>query len=1633
MPASFVHLRLHTEYSLVDGLIQIKSLVKEVAAAGMAAVAVTDMSNLFALIKFYKAAIGAGIKPIIGVDAWSQRGEEPPTRFTLLCQNLAGYRNLTRLVSRSYLDGQQRGLPIIQYAWLKDSTDGLIALSGGRDGEIGQALLNDRLEQAETWLADWQTLFPQRFYLEAQRTGRPQEEEHLEAVVALAEATETPVVATNEVCFLRREDFEAHEARVCIHDGATLDDPRRSHRYSDQQYLRTPAEMMELFADLPEALANSVEIARRCNLQLDLGKNVLPDFPVPNGIDANTYFSDQARAGLERRLQRLFDPVAPDFIERRQPYDERLARELGVIIQMGFPGYFLIVADFIQWARDHGVPVGPGRGSGAGSLVAYALGITDLDPLAYDLLFERFLNPERVSMPDFDIDFCMEGRDRVIDYVAERYGRDRVSQIATHGSMAAKAVVRDVGRVLAHPYGFVDRIAKLIPFEIGITLDKAIEQEPELRRLYEQTEDVRTLIDLARKLEGLARNVGKHAGGVVIAPSCLTDYAPLYREQDDSSLITQFDKDDVEAAGLVKFDFLGLRTLTIIDWALQTVNQQRQAVGEAPLDISTIPLADPPTFALLKRYQTTAIFQLESSGMKDLIRRLQPDCFEDIIALVALFRPGPLQSGMVDDFIDRKQGRARIEYPHPSLAAILKPTYGIILYQEQVMQIAQVLAGYSLGGADLLRRAMGKKDAEKMAKERDGFVKGAVARQADAETASYIFDLIDKFAGYGFNKCVHGNTVIMEAHTGQETTVGELFKNRREFSIHALDDAGKLQTRPVSDIVWNGQKPVFELTTALGKRITTTANHPFRTLDGWVFLENLRIGDRIATPRKIQVATKKFWPQHELITLAGLLSEGNTCHPTCLYFYGNEPLLVNDFATAAAKFPNSVARVYSRSNNRLEVCVSTGQDRRFRAGQVPWNAHSATCNAAILTVESETCPIRSGAFEWAQKLDLLRRKATEKLIPSPVFELCDADLELFLGRLWAGDGFIATEKRVTLPPFYATSSLKLADGVQSLLLRLGIVSRIELKQFKYRDRLRPGFVVRLLGESMLERFFERITPHIVGREAQIETLRRYLASVQPDMTSKDTIPAEVRTWVAAERTRLGLTWKELQQGSGVSIKEFMGQGSARKRGFRRTTIGRLARFLGSQHLTDLADSDIFWDCVVSIVPKGIADTYDLTVEEDHNFIANGVVVHNSHSAAYALVSYQTTWLKTHYPAAFMAAVLSSDMDKTDKVVVFIEECRQMKLTIGPPAINLSEYRFTVGNSGEVRYGLGAIKGAGEAVIKGLLEERRRGGPFNDLFELCRRVDLRKLNRRVLESLIRSGTLDALGPNRATLMVQLPDALQMADQHSRNDAAGQNDLFGLAAAAAEKTPAQPLLIAKTPDWSEEERLRGEKETLGIYLSGHPISCVADELAAFHVTRLSDLTGNGNGALRRGNDRAVLIAGLVISVRTRNANRGGRMAFVTLDDNSGRIEIRLYPEIYERHRLIIVEDAILVAQGQLGWDEFNQTTRLNVERVLDLDGARAEYAHRLLLWVDAQQCAAGILRQLAVALAEYRTDGRCPVWVEYRGGGARVELAFGSPWRVRPGEALLKRLRELAGPDRVRLLYDSPPITDRNRPA
>ncbi|MGB5079962.1 MAG: DNA polymerase III subunit alpha, partial [Burkholderiales bacterium] len=744
---AFVHLRLHSEFSITDGIVRIDEAVARAAADGMPALAITDLANVFGMVKFYKAARAAGVKPVIGCDLWitNESERDKPHRLLLFAQSRAGYLRLSRLLTRAWLENQHHGRAELRKAWFAEGTEGLIALSGAMQGEVGAALLHDPARAGQL-AREWAGLFPGRYYLELQRAGAPQTENFIEASIALAGACSLPVVATHPVQFLRPGDFTAHEARVCIAEGYVLGDRRRPRLFTEKNYFLSQAEMAELFADLPEALANSVEIARRCNLSLELGKSRLPKFPTPEGVSLEDHLVEAASQGLARRLGALYpDPGLRAKQEAR--YRQRLEVEAKTIVQMGFAGYFLIVADFINWARSNGVPVGPGRGSGAGSLVAYSLGITDLDPLRYDLLFERFLNPERVSMPDFDIDFCERGRDRVIEYVRQKYGAESVSQIATFGTMAARAVVRDVGRVMEWSYTRTDELAKLIPFQPGkrITLKDAREMEPRLAEREKNEEETRELLALAEQLEGLARNVGMHAGGVLIAPGKLTDFCPLYAAQGTESTISQFDMKDVERIGLVKFDFLGLTTLTVLDWAVQSI----RAMGEPEFALDRIPLDDPRAYAVFSNANTTAIFQFESRGMRDLVKRARPDRFEDIIALVALYRPGPME--LIPEFVERKNGK-RVEYLDARLEPILKPTYGIMVYQEQVMQIAQVLGGYSLGGADLLRRAMGKKLPEEMAKQRDIFVAGAEKNGVQRGRATQLFDLMEKFAGYGFNK-----------------------------------------------------------------------------------------------------------------------------------------------------------------------------------------------------------------------------------------------------------------------------------------------------------------------------------------------------------------------------------------------------------------------------------------------------------------------------------------------------------------------------------------------------------------------------------------------------------------------------------------------------------------------------------------------------------------------------------------------------------------------------------------------------------------------------------------------------------------------------------------------------------------
>lgn len=1152
MCSEFTHLNIHSEFSLRDSVVRIPALISQVKANGMSAVALTDHMNLFAMVKFYRAAVAAGIKPIIGAELVMQcPGISQTSSVIVLCQNNAGYKQLSCLLTYAYRQGQEEyGTPCVPWSVFLDYCDDLMVLSGAQAGDIGQALLAGRSDHAATHLARWQAAVGDRFYLELRRCGQARENDYLPAAVGLAQKYGVPLVATQATRFLHRDDFFAHEARVCISAGWVLDDAQRPRLYSDQQYLTTPEHMQHLFADIPEAIHNANEIVKRCNVVFSFGDNYLPQFPVPAGQTVNDYFMAEARVGLQKQISPLNLNEEDKLI-----YNNRLDRELSVIVEMGFPGYFLIVADFIAWSKNNGVPVGPGRGSGAGSLVAYALGITALDPIEHELLFERFLNPERVSLPDFDIDFCMAGRDRVIDYVANRYGHDSVSQIITYGTMAARAVVRDVGRVLSLPYGLVDKIAKLVPFEIGMTLTKALAQEEMLQQRYEQEDEVRSLLDLAQQLEGLTRNAGRHAGGVVIAPSQLTDFTPLYCEAGGQHMMTQFDKDDVETIGLVKFDFLGLRTLTIIQWAVDKANVRRQTKGEPLLDIAHIPTDDSQVFDLLKRCEAIAIFQLESRGMRDLIRRLQPDCFDEIVALVALFRPGPLQSGMVDDFIDRKHGRQAVHYLHPKLMAILKPTYGVILYQEQVMQIAQVLSGYTLGGADLLRRAMGKKKPAEMAKQRGIFIQGAVDNQIAESVAAEIFDVIEKFAGYGFNK--------------------------------------------------------------------------------------------------------------------------------------------------------------------------------------------------------------------------------------------------------------------------------------------------------------------------------------------------------------------------------------------------------------------------------------------------------------------------SHSAAYALLSYQTAWLKTHYPAEFMASVLSSDMDNTDKVVMMIRECERMGITVLSPDINISQYMFEVNDAGQITFGLGAVKGVGQATIEAIVATRKQVGVFSDLLDLCRRVPVRCMNRRALEPLVRSGACDALGEHRAAIFNSIERALKLAEQYHRDAAQGQGSLFDSLMPMTtddQTTDWQPVVCAP---WSPTQCLQGEVECLGYYVSGHPLGLYTKELMQWSPIPINQC------AMKVG--ETALLAGIITSIRPITTKRGKRMAVIELEDPSGHIDVAIFSDLYIELGDSLQVNQVVVIKGEVSVDDYSGGVRVSAKRLTLIERLRQKYAKAIMLQMTDAASVNCLIEKLPKVIAPFR-PGVCPLVVKYPSGDdALATLQLGEGWQVRPANDLLEQLRMLCGQEAVHVCY------------
>ncbi|MGE8522970.1 MULTISPECIES: DNA polymerase III subunit alpha [Acinetobacter] len=1143
----FVHLGIHTEFSITESIVRIPDLVKAAEKEQMPALALTDLSNLHAAVKFYGKCLGKGIKPILGSEI---RLNDAEHRMTLLAMTNKGWRNLTELVSEGFISGQQLDIPCVQKQWILNQSEDMIALLG-MHSDVGKMLMSSNPQKAEPLLEEWVEKFGNRVYIALTRTNRPDEDDFILEAVKLAKKYNIGVVAHNDVHFMTRNDYEAHEARVCIADGYVLGDNRRPKTYSPEQYFKSAEEMAELFSDIPSAIENTYHIAKRCNVTLRLGQYFLPDYPIPEGHTIDTFFAHLSKEGLEERLNFLYPPEQRDehWPEVRKPYDERIEYEINIINSMGFPGYFLIVMDFIQWSKSNGVPVGPGRGSGAGSLVAYSLKITDLDPLRYELLFERFLNPERVSMPDFDVDFCIAGRDRVIDYVARTYGRDAVSQIATFGTMAAKGAIRDVARVLGKSYGLADRISKMIPTKpLGLSLLESLEAEPQLKDIVTNpsnpdNDDAAEIWEMALKLEGITRNTGKHAGGVVISPTKITDFSAVMCEADGTSRVAQFDKDDVESAGLVKFDFLGLRNLTVIEDAVKNINKRIKS--DKPLDIAYIPLEDKDAYLVFANANTTAVFQFESVGMKKMLKEARPSKFEEIIAFVSLYRPGPMD--LIPDFIHRMHG-GDFEYLHPLLEGVLEPTYGIMVYQEQVMQAAQYCAGYTLGGADLLRRAMGKKKPEEMVKQRQIFIEGASKKDIDEATANHIFDYMEKFAGYGFNK--------------------------------------------------------------------------------------------------------------------------------------------------------------------------------------------------------------------------------------------------------------------------------------------------------------------------------------------------------------------------------------------------------------------------------------------------------------------------SHAAAYALVAYQTAWLKAHYPAEFLSAVLTSEMQNTDNVVFLIDDCRKNHLEVLPPSVNMSLYQFHATDEQTIVYGLGAIKGVGEAAMQSVIDARTQEGPFRDLFDFCHRIDLKKINKRTLEALIRSGALDCLGIDRADLMAQLPEAVQAAEQARSNRETGIMDLFG-EVEEVQRKPSKPV-----KPWADEVRLKGEKDTLGLYLTGHPIDVYRNELKSFVPSQINELTPTRRGV-------TTVFAGLVVDI----ANFPNRM-MMTLDDGTARIEISANHERFNRFKEIIQLDKVVVIEGEIYEREGFDRPMGRLTKAFSLNEIRQKRANSIKITLTAEHFSKSLSRDLQQILTPYTNidmSAHIPVILYLDYPYATTELHLGLNWKVAPLDELLAKLRDYFGKEALHIEY------------
>ncbi|MEW6649131.1 MAG: DNA polymerase III subunit alpha [Chloroflexota bacterium] len=1470
---SFVHLHVHTQYSLLDGFSHIKKLVKRVREMNMPAVAITDHGSMYGVIEFFNAAIAAGVKPIIGMEAYlaprgmrdrDSRQDKSASHLLLLAENDTGYQNLLKIASAAQLEGFYYH-PRIDHDFLAAHAAGLIATSGCMAAEIPRLIVERGVDEARKQVDWYYAVFGKdNFFFELQRHQIPELETINRALKELAPRYAARFVATNDVHYVEPGDARYQDILLAIQTGSLITDPNRFRMTDDTYYLRTPQEMSDLFRELPDALDNTLLIAERANVDLSTKGYHLPLFEVPPGCTTDTYLRSLCQQGLQRRY------AGSPLLEQAR---ERLDYELAVIHQMGFDAYFLIVWDLCRFASQNGIWYNA-RGSAAGSIVAYTLDITNVEPIAHGLIFERFLNPGRISMPDIDLDFQDDQRARMMEYCARKYGSDRVAQIITFGTLGARAAVRDVGRVMDIPLSEVDRVSKLIPNVPGkpVSISEALEQVPELKSLYDNTPYLKDLIDTAAHMEGSVRSAGTHAAGVIITDKPIIEYIPLHRptsgsEESPIKTVTQFEMSIIESLGLLKVDFLGLATLTIMQRACDLITKRH----DKTFTLDNIPINDPQTFEFLGKGHTAGVFQLEGSGMTRYLTQMKPKNVDNVIAMVALYRPGPLE--YIPDYIHRMHGEQAVSYRHPSMEAIFKETYGIPIYQEQIMRAAVELAGYTLSESDDLRKAIAKKQKDKLEKHSEKFVRGASQRGIPAETAAQIFADWEEFARYGFNKCLTGDTQIVDTNTGLPVTIQALFEGKENASsvLTCEVETLRLTQGRILDVVDNGVKPVYRLITRLGKQIEATANHPFYTFDGWKNLASLKEGDLIAVPRRLPVKGSQRWEDYQVIALGHLIAEGNLCHPHSVYYYNQDKAQVQDFVRAAERFENVLCTV---------------------------KVHKNTYSVYAKRKHKKTPP---GIFAWARQLNLLGQTAKNKSLPPPVFSLQPDQIGLLLSRMWQGDGHIGCASRFA---YYATASPTLARQTQHLLLRLGIISHLRTVEFPYKDG-RTGYQVFVVGDDNLRAFEEQIGCHFLPGK-QRERLQQLLVlrpSVQ--VGSRDVVPLAIKERVHEVKMLQQIGWKNITASTGIAQREFMPTHTAAKRGFTRQIIQRLADYFEDDILRRYADNDMYWDEIVEIEYTGEKQTYDLEIAGTHNFIANDILVHNSHAADYGIIAVQTAYLKTHYPVEYMTALLSASKHDTAKVAFYVADCRSMGIDVLPPDINASQYDFSIedrpGEKPAIRFGLGAVKNVGQAPVD-LILEARRAGAFRDLNDFARRADLQKVGKRSLECLTRVGALDGFGA-RMALLEALDRIISVSASHFRALNSGQMSFFGSIAGVDEQ-----ITLRDMPVLDRREQLEWERELIGLYVSDHPLTPYLPTLqrkVTCFIGQLSELPTK----------ERVCVAGMVTRFRNYQNKKGGWMGFFTLEDIQGSVEVTAFTRVWEQCAPLVTPDRVLLVEGRL----------------------------------------------------------------------------------------------------------------------